>query len=90
MQVVAGPNIYLLFIDGKEPMLKREVTIAEHRSTAKPYPIAGTRRLDPFAAWPEPVLSPDSRWVYFVTDRGGKPAIYRMDLSDLVEETGVR
>ena len=82
---VAGPNIYLLF-----PMLRREVTIAEHLSTAKPYPIAGTRRLDPFAAWPEPVLSPDSRWVYFVTDREGKPAVYRMDLSDLVEETGAR
>ena len=82
---VAGPNIYLLF-----PMLRREVTIAGHLSTAKPYPIAGTRRLDPFAAWPEPVLSPDSRWVYFVTDREGKPAIYRMDLSDLVEETGMR
>ena len=79
---VAGPNIYLLF-----PLLKREVTIAEHFSTAKPYSIAGTRRLDPFAAWPEPVLSPDSRWAYFVTDREGKPAVYRMDLSDLVEET---
>ena len=81
----AGRNIYLLF-----PLLKREVTIAVHLSTAKPYPIAGTRRLDPFAAWPEPVFSPDSRWVYFVTDREGKPAVYRMDLSDLVEETGAR
>ena len=82
---VAGPNVYLLF-----PLLKREVTIAEHLSTLKPYSIAGTRRLDPFAAWPEPVFSPDSQWVYFVTDREGKPAIYRMDLSDLVEETRPR
>ena len=79
---VAGPNIYLLF-----PLLKREVTIAEHLSTLKPYPIAGRRRLDPFTAWPEPVFSPDSQWMYFVTDREGKPAIYRMDLSDLVEKT---
>ncbi len=81
----AGRNIYLLF-----PLLKREVTIAVHLSTAKSYPIAGRRRLDPFAAWPEPVFSPDSRWMYFVTDREGKPAVYRMDLSDLVEETGAR
>ena len=79
---VADPNIYLLF-----PLLKREVTIAEHLSTLKPYPIAGRRRLDPFTAWPEPVFSPDSQWMYFVTDREGKPAIYRMDLSDLVEKT---
>ncbi len=79
---VAGPNIYVLF-----PRLRREVTVCEHDSSAKPYPIAGTDGTDPFAACPEPVFSPDSQLIYFVSDREGKPAIYRTGVPDLVEKT---
>jgi oligogalacturonide lyase len=79
---LAGPNIYVLF-----PRLGREITICQHDSGAKPHTIAGENTEDHFAAWPEPVFSFDSRWVYYVTDRRGLPAIYRVDVSDLVEET---
>ena len=79
---IAGPNIYLLF-----PKLGREITLGEHTASCKPYPIAGSKRQDPFAACPEPVFSLDSKWVYYVTDRQGKPALYAMDVSDLVEPT---
>ena len=79
---LAGPNIYLLF-----PKLGREITLGEHAASCKPYPIAGSKRHDPFAACPEPVFSPDSKWIYYVTDREGKPALYAMDVSDFVEAT---
>ena len=79
---LAGPNIYLLF-----PKLGREITLGEHAASCKPYPIAGSNRHDPFTACPEPVFSPDSKWVYYVTDREGKPALYAMDVSDFVEST---
>ena len=79
---LAGPNIYVLF-----PQLRREVTLAEHSSSGKPYPIAGAKREDPYASWPEPVFSADSEWIYFVSDREGKPAVYSMNVSDLVEAT---
>ena len=78
---LAGPNLYVLF-----PRLRREITIAEHASSAEPYPLGGTSVLDPFAAWPEPVFSPDSRCVFFVSDREGQPAIYRIEVADLVED----
>lgn len=79
---LAGPNIYLLFT-----RLQREFTVCEHASSGKPYPIAGTNLEDRMASWPEPVFSPDSQWIYFTSDKEGKPAIYRMDVSDLVEQT---
>ena len=79
---LAGPNIYVLF-----PELRREITLAEHSASGKPYPIAGTKREDPYASWPEPVFSADSEWVYFVSDREGKPAVYSMKVSDFVETT---
>ena len=81
-RAVTGPNIYVLF-----PRLRREITICEHDSSAKPYPIAGARGIDSCAACPEPVFSPDSQLIYFVSDREGKPAIYRTQVPDLVEKT---
>ena len=80
---LAGPNVYVLF-----PQLRREVTVCEHDTSAKPYPIAGTDRTDPCAACPQPVFSPDSQMVFFVSDREGKPAIYRTGVPDLVEKIG--
>jgi oligogalacturonide lyase len=77
----SGPNIYVLFTK-----LKREITLCEHSSSRKPYPLPGGG-MDPYAAHPAPVLSHDSQWVYFTSDREGKPAIYRMKLEDLVSET---
>jgi Tol biopolymer transport system component len=79
---VATPNIYVLFTS-----LHREITVCEHASSGKPYPIAGTNSQDRTASWPEPAFSPDSRWVYFASDKEGQPAIYRADVSDLVEDT---
>jgi oligogalacturonide lyase len=78
----SGPNIYVLF-----PSLDREITLCEHGATRKPYPIAGTDRLDYFCASPETVFSHDSQWVYFNSDREGQPAVYRMKVEDLVEST---
>ena len=77
----SGPNIYVLFTK-----LKREITLCEHSSTRKAYPSPGGGT-DPYAAHPVPVLSHNSQWVYFTSDREGKPAIYRMKLEDLVSET---
>ena len=79
---LAGPNIYLLFTH-----LKRELTVCEHASSSKPYPVAGTDVQDRTGAWPEPVFSHDSQWIYFTSDKEGKPAIYRMNVADLVEQT---
>ncbi|MDE0164539.1 MAG: oligogalacturonate lyase family protein [Bryobacterales bacterium] len=79
---LAGPNIYLLF-----SRLQREITVCEHASTGKAYPLAGTDRDDPWASAPEPVFSPDSQLIYFVSDREGLPAVYRIGVPDLVEET---
>jgi oligogalacturonide lyase len=79
---LAGPNIYLLFTH-----LQRELTVCEHASSSKPYPIAGTNLQDRAGAWPEPVFSPDSQWIYFTSDKEGKPAIYRQNVADLVEQT---
>lgn len=79
---LAGPNIYLLFTH-----LQRELTVCEHASSLKPYPVAGTSTEDPASAWPEPVFSHDSQWIYFTSDKEGKPAIYRMNVADLVEQT---
>ena len=69
------------------PRIGREITICEHVSSLKPYPIAGTNRIDEEAAAPEPVFSPDSEWIYFVSDKQGMPAVYRAEVSDLVEPT---
>lgn len=78
----SGPNLYVLF-----PKMRREITLGEHASSLRPHPVAGTDRLDRFAAAPEPSLSPNSAWLYFVTDREGLPAVYAMPIDDLVEET---
>jgi oligogalacturonide lyase len=77
----SGPNVYVLFTK-----LKREVTLCEHSSSRKPYPLPGGGT-DPYPAHPAPIMSHDSQWVYFTSDREGKPAIYRMKLEDLVSET---
>ena len=81
----SGPNLYVLF-----PRMHREITLCEHLSSLRPYPVAGTDRVDPLAAAPDPAFSQDSSWLYFVTDREGMPAIYGMPVDDLVESTSRR
>lgn len=81
----SGPNLYALF-----PGMRREITLCEHLSSLRPYPVAGTDRVDPLAAAPDPAFSPDSSWLYFVTDREGMPALYATPVDDLVEGTPVR
>ncbi len=78
---LSGPNIYVLFTK-----LAREITLCEHSSSREPYPLPGGRS-DPHASHPAPVFSRNSQWVYFTSDREGRPAIYRMKLEDLVSET---
>jgi oligogalacturonide lyase len=78
----SGPNVYVLF-----PRLDREITLCEHGASSRPYPVAGTADMDYECAHPETVFSADSQWVYFVSDRDGNPALYRMDVEDLVEAT---
>lgn len=53
---------------------KRELTLCEHRAS------------DP--AIVEPTFSPDSKTIYFVSDRHGKSALYRIPVDKFVEETG--
>ena len=52
----------------------REFTLCEHKSS------------DPAAV--APIFAPDSQSVFFQSDRDGKPAIYRVKVEKLVEETG--
>jgi oligogalacturonide lyase len=51
----------------------RELTICEHKASE--------------ASKVNPVFSPDSRRIFFQSDRDGKPAIYSMVVDDLVEAT---
>jgi oligogalacturonide lyase len=53
---------------------RRELTLCEHRAS------------DP--AMVQPVFSPDSQNILFVSDRHGKPAIYQVHVGRFVEETG--
>ena len=77
----AGPNIYVVF-----PSIKREITICEHGSSGRPYPLADEDGEDLTIAQPRPVFSPDSQWIYFTSDRGGTPAVYRASVADMVEK----
>ena len=52
---------------------QRELTLCEHHSS------------DPAAV--SPVFSPDSQRIFFLSDRDGKPAIYRIKVEKFVEET---
>ena len=52
---------------------KRELTLCEHHAS------------DP--AMVSPVFSPDSQSVFFVSDRHGKPAIYKVRVEKFVEQT---
>ncbi len=52
----------------------REFTLCEHKSS-NPTAVA-------------PIFAPDSQSVFFQSDRDGKPAIYRVRVEKLVEETG--
>jgi len=54
-------------------MARRELTLCEHRSSD--------------AALVSPVFSPDSQSIFFVSDRLGKPAIFRIHVERFVEET---
>ncbi|MCW5983440.1 MAG: PD40 domain-containing protein [Bryobacteraceae bacterium] len=51
----------------------RELTLCEHRAS------------DPSRI--TAAFSPDSRWIFFESDRDGKPAIYGMPVTQLVEQT---
>jgi oligogalacturonide lyase len=53
---------------------RRELTLCEHHAS------------DP--AMVSPVFSPDSQSVFFVSDRHGKSAIYRVHVEKFVEATG--
>jgi len=53
--------------------VRRELTLCEHHASN--------------AAMVNPVFTPDSRNVLFVSDRHGKPAIYMMPVARFVEET---
>ncbi|MCL5743195.1 MAG: oligogalacturonate lyase family protein [Acidobacteria bacterium] len=52
---------------------RRELTLCEHRAS------------DP--ARVAPIFSPDSQWVYFQSDRDGRPAIYGLAVDKFVERT---
>ena len=52
---------------------RREMTLCEHHAS------------DP--AMVNPVFSPDSQSVFFVSDRHGQPAVYRVPVAKFVEET---
>ncbi|MBI3693843.1 MAG: PD40 domain-containing protein [Acidobacteria bacterium] len=54
------------------PVIQREMTVCEHAATT---------------VAPRAVFSPDSQWIYFASDRGGVPAVYRAAVGDLVEKT---
>lgn len=53
--------------------VRRELTLCEHRAS------------DP--AMVQPVFTPDSQSVLFVSDRHGKPAVYQVHVARFVEET---
>src|SRR5579863_1687838 len=53
--------------------VKRELTLAEHRASD--------------AAMVTPMFAPNSQSVFFVSDRHGKPAIYRINVERFVSET---
>jgi oligogalacturonide lyase len=53
--------------------VRRELALCEHRAS------------DPSMV--APVFSPDSQSVFFVSDRDGKPALYRVHVEKFVEET---
>jgi oligogalacturonide lyase len=65
----ASPYVLLLV-----RAVKRELTLAEHRSTNP--------------AIVSPVFSPNSQRVFFGSDLHGKPAIYTMSVEKFVEATG--
>jgi Tol biopolymer transport system component len=81
------------------PNLDASVFAAASRSVASPYVLimlrAARRELtlcehlasDP--AMVNPVFTPDSKTVFFVSDRHGKSAIYLMQVAKFVEETPV-
>jgi hypothetical protein len=54
-------------------LTRRELALCEHRAS------------DP--AMVAPIFSADSQQIFFVSDRDGKPAIYRIHVEKLVEET---
>ena len=55
-------------------MTKRELTLCEHRAS------------DPSLV--TVVFTSDSQSIIFVSDRHGKPALYRVPVEKFVEETG--
>ena len=56
-------------------LTRRELTVCDHHAS------------HPATVWP--FFSADSQWIYFQSDRDGKPALYRMRVNRLVEKTDV-
>jgi Tol biopolymer transport system component len=56
-------------------LTRRELSLCEHRASN--------------AAMVAPIFSADSQQIFFQSDRDGKPAIYRIHVEKLVEETGL-
>jgi oligogalacturonide lyase len=54
-------------------LTRRELSLCEHRAS-NPAMVA-------------PIFSADSQQIFFESDRDGKPAIYKVHVSQLVEET---
>jgi len=54
-------------------LTRRELALCEHGASD--------------AAMVAPIFSPDSQQIYFVSDRDGKPALYRVHVEQLVEKT---
>lgn len=81
-----------------EPNANASVFVAASRSIASPYVLillrAGRRELTlaehhaSDAGMVNPVFTPDSRNVLFVSDREGNPAVYTMNVERFVEDTG--
>lgn len=57
-------------------LVRRELTLCEHRAS------------DP--AMVQPVFTPDSQSILFVSDRHGKPAVYQVHVARFVEETSAK
>jgi oligogalacturonide lyase len=54
-------------------LTRRELSLCEHRASNP--------------AMAAPIFSADSQQIFFESDRDGKPAIYKVHVSQLVEET---
>lgn len=71
-----GDYIYLI-----DTLAQREFKLCHHGST---WSLAYGNTQD---AHPHPYISDDGRWVFFTSDRDGRPAVYRVDAGRFTWET---